>query len=153
MEGERRQEEERIRREEEARLLAMNEQEKFEYLRRKREAEEAERIRLDEEKRRRDEELNRALEEAKRRAAEDAARKAELEKKLAFTRSVREEHSQLNASQSVTRAFTFSYYELLKYLSSLDNHIDFEATIKQSDIRKPTGPSSNMPSKASKDKS
>ena len=150
-EEERRQEEERKRREEETRLLEMSEQDNFDYLRRKREAEEAERLRVEEEQRRRQEELNRAFEEAKRIAIEEAARKAELEKKLAFTRSVREEKSLLNASQSVTRAFTFSYYELLNYLSEMGKEIiDPSLLTKENDIRKPTGPSVHDLAKASK---
>lgn len=129
----------------------MSEQEKFDYLRRKREAEEAERVRLEEEQRQRQEEMNRAFEEAKRIAAEEATRKAALEKKLAFSRSVREERSHLNASQSVTRAFTFSYYELLKYLADMEKeNIDPSLQPKESDIRKPTGPSINDPTKTSK---
>lgn len=161
LEDERRQEEERKRREEEARLLEMSEKEKFDYLRRKREQEEAERTRLEEEQRRRDEELNRALEEAKRIAAEEAMQKAHLEKKMAFAKSVRDENSMLNASQSVTRAFTFSYYELLKYLSQLEGEMVVDpATLKllkpnsssqdNKDIRKPTGPSVNESKSSSK---
>ena len=127
----------------------MSEQEKFDYLRRKREAEEAERVRLEEEQRQRQEEMNRAFEEAKRIAAEEASRKAALEKKLAFSRSVREERSHLNASQSVTRAFTFSYYELLKYLADMEKE-NPSLPPKETDIRKPTGPSINDPTKTSK---
>ena len=118
----------------------MSEKDKFEYLRRKREEEEAERIRLEEEQRRREEELNRALEEAKRIAVEEAIQKALLEKKMAFAKSVRDENSMLNASQSVTRAFTFSYFELLKYLSTIENE-ETDPTVKLKEIHKPTGPS------------
>lgn len=117
----------------------MSEKDKFDYLRRKREEEEAERIRLEEEQRRREEELNRALEEAKRIAIEEATQKALLEKKMAFAKSVRDENSMLNASQSVTRAFTFSYFELLKYLSTIENETD--PSVKLKEIHKPTGPS------------
>lgn len=134
----------------------MSEKEKFEYLRRKREAEEEERIRLEEEQRRRDEELNRALEEAKRIAAEEAALKAELERKMALARSVREEHLMLNASQSVTRAFTFSYFNLLKYLSNLENELDQKGNNREAsvnvDIEKPAGPSINNNNKSNDSK-
>lgn len=127
-------------------MLEMSEQEKFDYLRRKREAAEAERARLDEEHRRRQDELNRALEEAKRVAVEEAKRKAELEARLAFSKSVREEHSLLDANQSVTRAFTFSYYDLMRYLADLERRSERDEGLPSATLLLPP-PKSQSPNK------
>lgn len=97
-------------------LYQMSEKEKLEYLQRKREEEELERIKLEEEQRLRELELERALNEAKRIAAEEAAKKAQLEKRLAFFQSIRDEACVLENSHAITRAFVFSYYDLLRYL-------------------------------------
>ncbi len=94
----------------------MDDQEKEDYLKKKAEEEERERLRLEEEARLREEELNRAIEEAKRIATEEARKRAELELKMQFLRSIREESRRLKQSQSVTRAFVFSYYDILRFL-------------------------------------
>ena len=109
-------EEERKKREEENMLIQMSENEKLEYLRLKQEQEEMERQRLEEEKRLRELDLERALNEAKRIAAEETVKKAQLEQRLAFFQSVRDESQILENNHAITRAFVFSYYDLLRYL-------------------------------------
>ena len=109
-------EEERKKREEENMLIQMSENEKLEYLRLKQEQEEMERQRLEEEKRLRELDLERALNEAKRIAAEETVKKAQLEKRLAFFQSVRDESQIFENNHAITRAFVFSYYDLLRYL-------------------------------------
>lgn len=116
MEEERRLEMERKEREEAFLLYQMSEKEKLEYLQRKKEEEELERKRQEEEQRQRELELEKALNEAKRIAAEEAAKKAQLEKRLAFFQSIRDEATALDNSHAITRAFVFSYYDLLRYL-------------------------------------
>ena len=56
------------------------------------------------------------MEEAKRFAEEMARRQAELEKRLKFNRGLKLESHGLGHTQDVTRAFVFSYYELLQWL-------------------------------------
>lgn len=51
------------------------------------------------------------MEEAERKKAEEA-----LRQRLLFQRSLNVEASGLEQSQDVSRAFVFSYYELLKWL-------------------------------------
>ncbi|CAF0829746.1 unnamed protein product [Brachionus calyciflorus] len=116
LEEEKRLEEERRQKEEAFLLYQMTEKEKLEYLQRKKEQEELEKQRLEEEQRQRELELEKALNEAKRIAAEEAAKKSQLEKRLAFFQSIREEAQMLDNSHAITRAFVFSYYDLLRYL-------------------------------------
>jgi hypothetical protein len=116
LEQERREEEERRRREEEAMLAALNEEERIRYLAQKQLEEEQRRLIEELERKQREEELERALREARERALEEARLKAELERHLRFIRSVHDESKNLTQSQSITRAFVFSYYELLQYL-------------------------------------
>ena len=94
----------------------MNEKERENYLRRKAEEEEA-RKRLEEEDRlRRENELARALEEAKAKVLAEARLKAELERRLQFMKSIYNEAKELDQAHTLTRAFVFSYFELLNYL-------------------------------------
>lgn len=60
------------------------------------------------------------MEEARRLAEEMARRQAELEARLRFNRSLQLEANGLDHTQDVTRAFVFSYFELLQWLG-LDN--------------------------------
>ncbi len=94
----------------------MDESEKSDYLNKKAQEEEEERFRLEEEARLREKELNEAIEEAKRIAAEEARLKAEYELRMQFWRSVRSEGLKLRHSHSVTRAFVFSYFDILRFL-------------------------------------
>lgn len=65
---------------------------------------------------RREQEAILAMEEAKRLAEEMARRKAEFEARLRFNRSLQLESNGLERSQDVTRAFVWSYFELLQWL-------------------------------------
>jgi hypothetical protein len=94
----------------------MNERQKEEYLKRKKEEEEARKRAEEEERIRREEELARALEEAKAQAIAEAKLKAELERRLQFMRSLYNEAQELDQAHSLTHAFVFSYFELLRYL-------------------------------------
>ena len=65
---------------------------------------------------RREEEAARAIAEAKK-LAEEMARKEELLKlRLQFNRAMQLDSNGLAHTQEITRAFVFSYYELLKWL-------------------------------------
>ena len=65
---------------------------------------------------RREEEARVALEEARKLAMEMARRQAELERRLQFNRGLQVESNGLEHTQDVTRAFVFSYFELLQWL-------------------------------------
>ena len=56
------------------------------------------------------------MEEAKRLAEEMARKKAEFEARLRFNRGLQLEANGLDRTQDVTRAFVFSYFELLQWL-------------------------------------
>lgn len=58
-----------------------------------------------------------------RMAQEIARKQAELQRRLEFNRSLHSEAGNLSQSQAVTRAFVFSYLELLNWLS-LDHPSD-----------------------------
>jgi hypothetical protein len=103
--------------EEELLLREMSQEERLAYLRDKEEKKRLAQQQAEEEKRRREEEANRALNEVKRLAAEEAKRKAELERRMTFMQSIREEAPKLEASQSVNRAFVYSYFELVDSLA------------------------------------
>ena len=64
----------------------------------------------------REEEARIAMEETRRLAEEMARKQAEYERRLQFNRSLQLESTGLEHTQEVTRAFVFSYYELLKWL-------------------------------------
>lgn len=65
---------------------------------------------------RREEEAKRAMEEARRLAEEMARKQAEMEARLKFNRTLQVEARGLEHSQDITRAFVFSYFELLQWL-------------------------------------
>ncbi|KAL4216874.1 hypothetical protein ACF0H5_023336 [Mactra antiquata] len=116
-EAERKRLEEEERRKEEEELMAkMAEEERREYERKKREEEEERKRKEEEEKKRREEEAQRALEEARRLAEEMARKQAELEARLRFNRSLQMEANGLEHTQDITKAFVFSYFELLQWL-------------------------------------
>ncbi|KAK3577130.1 hypothetical protein CHS0354_037463 [Potamilus streckersoni] len=112
----RRLEEEEERKREAEMLAAMAEEERIEYEKRKQLEEEERQKREAEEKRRREEEAQRAMELARKLAEEMARKQAELEARLRFNRSVQVESSGLDHTQDITRAFVFSYFELLQWL-------------------------------------
>ena len=99
-------------------ILEMNLRAQAEYLKMKEETEEAERVRRLEEERRNAAELERTLNEAKRLAEEAAIRRAKLEARAMFVSSMRGENAIIKRNQSITKAFVFSYYDLLNYLGT-----------------------------------
>ena len=100
--------------EEERRLLAsMSLADRDDYLARKREREETELRRFEEEKRAAEEALRRALEEAKQAAAEEAQRRLAHEQDM---NKLRDETTQFKFFHSLTRAFVFSYYDILRFM-------------------------------------
>ncbi|XP_052234781.1 uncharacterized protein LOC127847142 isoform X2 [Dreissena polymorpha] len=109
-------EEEERRKAEEEMMAKMAEEERIEYERKKKEEEEERKRLEEEEKRRREEEAQKAIEEARRLAEEMARKQAELEARLRFNRSLQLESEGMEHTQDITRAFVFSYYELLAWL-------------------------------------
>jgi len=99
----------------------MNLRQQAEYLRVKEEEEEAERIRMENYRLEHAGELESALSEAKRLAEEEARRKAEIEIRMRFITACRDEEAQMRRSQAISRAFVFSYYDLLSFLSRKEN--------------------------------
>lgn len=69
-----------------------------------------------------DDELNRALIEAKRLAAEESERKAKQEMRISFLKSIKDEACQFESSKLVSRAFVFSYYDLMRYMAAPSHH-------------------------------
>ncbi|XP_061188991.1 titin homolog isoform X2 [Saccostrea echinata] len=109
-------EEEEQRRIEAEKMAAMEEEERRQYELQKK-LEEEERLRKEEEERiRREEEAKKAMEEARRLAEEMARKQAEMEARLKFNRTLQVEARGLEHSQDITRAFVFSYFELLQWL-------------------------------------
>lgn len=92
------------------------EHERLEIIRRQEEHEEAERRRYEEENLRREKELERAINEAKRLAEKEAQQRTEYEARLKFMNFFKQEQAQLENTQLVSRAFIFSYYDLLRFL-------------------------------------
>ncbi len=90
----------------------MNDEERDAYFKRKVEEERLSREREKDEKRRREEETQRAMLKIKRLAEEEARGKAELERRIAFFKSVKTEHVELETNQAMTRSFVYSYFEL-----------------------------------------
>jgi membrane protein involved in colicin uptake len=113
IERERLMEQEQKEAEEELTMRGMTSEERNEYIRQKIAEEKERKKRAEEEKKRREEERMRALNEVKRLAQEEAKRKAELLKRMSFMQSVRSEGPKLEASQSVNRAFVYSYFQLV----------------------------------------
>ncbi|XP_072181258.1 uncharacterized protein [Diadema setosum] len=112
----RRKEEEERQRLEAERLAAMEEAERLEYEKR-RQAEELEAARIAEEERiRREMEEKIAQAQAEKLALEMARRQKELEARLQFNKELHSEANVFAHSQEMTRAFTWSYFELLDYL-------------------------------------
>ncbi|XP_058520270.1 uncharacterized protein KIAA2012 homolog [Ochotona princeps] len=100
--------------EEEKRLMAMAEEERLDYLRRKEEAEqqvarEAEQRRLQEE-----EVARLASEEALQQAQEHARQRAALEKRLLFHQELQKEASGLQWTHNISRPWVYSYFQFLQ---------------------------------------
>ncbi|XP_033728918.1 trichohyalin-like isoform X20 [Pecten maximus] len=109
-------EEEERRLAEEEMMAKMAEEERIAYEEKKRREEEERKRKEEEERIKREEEAKKAMEEARKLAEEMARRQAELEARLKFNHTIQVESSGMTHSQSMTRAFVFSYYELLSWL-------------------------------------
>ncbi|XP_063951928.1 titin homolog isoform X34 [Lytechinus pictus] len=115
-EEQRRKEEEERKRIEAEMLAAMEEAERLEFEKR-RKAEELEAARIAEEERiKREIEEKIAEEKARLLAIELAKRQKEVEARLAFNKELHSEANVFAHSQDMTRAFTWSYFELLEHL-------------------------------------
>ncbi|XP_067932714.1 uncharacterized protein KIAA2012 homolog [Watersipora subatra] len=101
---------------EQAKLAAMAEEDRIEYLRRQEEEERLRRIAKEEARIRMEEENRRVMEELERREAERRQAEEILRQRLMFQRSLNMEAQGMDHTQDITRAFVFSYYELLKWL-------------------------------------
>ena len=102
-------------REEEERIKAMEESERIAFLEKMRQEEDELRRRLEEQKRKEDEE-RRVREEEKRQREEALAllRQKQLQRHL-FIAGILKESQYLALCQRLTRAFTFSYFDLLPW--------------------------------------
>ena len=97
-------------------LAAMEEAERIEFEKR-RKAEELEAARIAEEERiKREIEDKIAEEKARLLAIELAKAQKEVEARLAFNKELHSEANVFTHSQDMTRAFTWSYFELLEHL-------------------------------------
>jgi hypothetical protein len=65
------------------------------------------------EQRKKEEEANQAVEKVKRLFLEEERKKRELKKRIKALRKIEKERTELSASQSLTRAFVYSYFEML----------------------------------------
>ena len=110
-------EEERRHIEEQIMLSAMTHEQREEYFRRKTEAKRLAEQKADEERIRREYEVRKAEMALKQAAEEETRAKADLKKRLLFLNSVRSEAEQLDATQAVSRAFVYSYFELMDALA------------------------------------
>jgi len=97
-------------------LKAMAEEERLEYLKKKAEEERLRSIAEEEARIKREAEAQRIWEELQ--AKEEERKRAEemLRQRLLFQRSLNVESHGLEHSHDMSRAFVFSYYELLKWL-------------------------------------
>ncbi|CAH1790361.1 unnamed protein product [Owenia fusiformis] len=120
------------RREEEMMLYAMAEQERIEYEKKKKLEEERKKKEEEELRIKREEEARLKMEEAMRLAEEMERKKMALEERMKFARGLMVESKGLEHSQDVSRAFVFSYYELLQWLG-LDLP-EFEKQKKEFDL-------------------
>ncbi|XP_071941918.1 uncharacterized protein [Antedon mediterranea] len=111
-----RKEEEERRKAEQEMLEAMAEEERLEYERKKQEEERLQREREEQERIQREEQARKAQQEAERLMQLKLKEQKELELRLQFNRLLQSESNILAHSQDMTRAFTFSYYELLEAL-------------------------------------
>ena len=97
-------------------LAAMEEAERLEYEKRKKAEELEAQRRAEEERIRREIEEKIAEEQARLLAIEMAKRQKELEARLNFNKDLHSEANIFSHSQDMTRAFTWSYFELLEHL-------------------------------------
>ncbi|XP_037704699.1 uncharacterized protein KIAA2012 homolog isoform X2 [Choloepus didactylus] len=100
--------------EEQKRLLEKAEEERLEYQQQKQEAEEKAQLEAEEGRQKKEEAARLALEESKKQAQELARQKAALEKHLHFHRELHKEASGLQWTQSISRAWVYSYFQFLQ---------------------------------------
>jgi hypothetical protein len=115
-----------IRAEEELLLSMMNPEEREEYIRARNEERARQRLLTERDRVKREEELQAALAETKRMAALRAAEIMAKEFEIRSTNSLYAELKDLVTEQKVSRAFTYSYYSLLQFISpsSSPNPVD-----------------------------
>jgi hypothetical protein len=115
-----------IRVEEELLLSMMNPEEREEYIRARNEERARQRLLTERDRVKREEELQAALAETKRMAALRAAEIMAKEFEIRSTNSLYAELKDLVTEQKVSRAFTYSYYSLLQFISpsSSPNPVD-----------------------------
>jgi hypothetical protein len=113
-----------IRAEEELLLSIMNPEEREDYIRARNEERARQRLLAEREHAKREEELQAALSETKRMATLRAAEIMATELQKRSENSMYAELKDLITEQKVSRAFTYSYYSLLQFLSSSSNSAD-----------------------------
>lgn len=111
-----------IRAEEELMLSMMNPEEREDYIRARNEERARQRLIADRERAKREEELQTALAETKRMAAIRAAEVMAKELQKRSANALYAELKDLITEQKVSRAFTYSYYSLLQFLSPSSPH-------------------------------
>ncbi|KAM4626934.1 uncharacterized protein KIAA2012 homolog [Discoglossus pictus] len=115
-ERQRQREKERLEADERRRMLEMADDEREEYKRKKQEMEARARWEEEERRKRAEEEAKSIMEEAQRQAQLLARQAAALEQQLQFNRGLMAESVGLDQTQSVSRAWVFSYFEFLELL-------------------------------------
>lgn len=107
-----------IRAEEEHLLSMMSPEEREEYIRARNEERARQRLLAERERLKREEELQAALAETKRMAAIRAAEIMAKELQVRSSNFLYAEMKELIVEQKVSRAFTYSYFTILKFLSA-----------------------------------
>ena len=110
-----------IRAEEEMMFSMMSLEEREEYIRARNEERARQRLLAERERLKREEELQAALAETKRMAALRAAEIMSQELQMRSANAMYAELQDLITEQKISRAFTYSYFSLLQYLSSPSN--------------------------------
>lgn len=111
-----------IRAEEELLLSMMNPEEREDYIRARNEERARQRLVAERERAKREEELQAALAETKRMATVRAAEIMAKELQKRSSNTLYAELKDLITEQKVSRAFTYSYYSLLQFLSPSSPH-------------------------------
>ncbi|XP_029568376.1 uncharacterized protein KIAA2012 homolog [Salmo trutta] len=102
--------------EEKKRLAAMEDHEKREYLQKQKEEEEERKKVVEERKSREEEAAQWAKEEARLQAVLFARQRAMLEQQLQFRRGLLTEAGALGQTQDISRAWVYSYFQLIQLL-------------------------------------
>ena len=107
-----------VRAEEDQLLSMMNPEEREEYIRARNEERARQRLLAERERLKREEELQAALAETKRMAAIRAGEIMAKELQVRSTNVLYAEMKELMNEEKISRAFTYSYFSLLQYLST-----------------------------------